>query len=121
MFEVNRSVLILKPRQPFADWLSQLPGAPQVSVEQLRRDSNALLIPHVDDIEPADFLAEHYHTLFSAELADWCEDDSLWPAPLSATLFMSWFDLDIHPVLTDLVSEPLAREAFVPFDLDSAQ
>lgn len=119
MFEVNRSVVILKPRQPFADWLASLPGAPAVALDELRRNGNALLIPHVDDVDPADFLAEHYHALFSAELADWCEDDTLWPPTLSAALFMDWFDIDIHPVLTDLVSSPLAREAFQPFDLGS--
>lgn len=119
MFEVNRSVVILKPRQPFADWLSQLPGAPAVDLAALRSNGNALLIPHVDDLDPADFLAEHFHALFCAELADWCEDDSLWPAERNAALFMDWFDIDIHPVLTDLVSAPLEREAFVPFDLDN--
>lgn len=119
MFEVNRSVLIIKPRQAFADWLSQLPGNPVVELAELRNNGNAVLIPNVDDVDPADFLASHVETLFSAELADWCEDESLWPTPLSATLFMDWFDLDIHPVLTDMVTTPLEREAFVPFDLDS--
>ena len=119
MFEVNRSVLIIKPRQPFADWLKQLPGTPAVDLAELRGNGNAVLIPNVDDVEPADFLASHFESLFSAELADWCEDESLWPTPLSATLFMDWFDLDIHAVLTDMVSAPLEREAFVPFDLDS--
>ena len=56
-------------------------------------------------------------SLFSAELADWCDDDAFWPE-LSPALFSEWFDVEIHSVLTDLVDQPLEREAFIPLDLD---
>ncbi|SCK10438.1 VacJ [Vogesella sp. LIG4] len=120
MYEVNRSVAILKPRQPFLDWLQQLPGSleGQLQLDELRRDCNALLIPAADDYASAeDFVRQHYRTLFGAELADWCDDDAFWP-DMTPQLFLQWFDVEIHSVLTDLVDFPLEREAFVPFDLD---
>ena len=120
MYEVNRSVAILKPRQPFLDWLQQLPGTldGQLQLEELRRDCNALLIPAADDYASAeDFVRQHYRTLFGAELADWCDDEVFWPE-MSPQLFLHWFDVEIHSVLTDLVDFPLEREPFVPFDLD---
>lgn len=120
MYEVNRSIAILKPRQPFLDWLKSLPGGldEQLELVQLRGDCNALLIPAADDYDSADdFVRQHYHSLFAAELADWCEDEAFWPA-LTPALFGEWFDVEIHSVLTDLVEQPLEREAFIPLDLD---
>lgn len=120
MYEVNRSVAVLKPRQAFLDWLLQLPGNLEggLQLEELRRDCNALLIPAADDYASAqDFVHHHYRTLFGAELADWCDDDAFWPE-LTPQLFLQWFDVEIHSVLTDLVDFPLEREPFVPFDLD---
>ena len=55
--------------------------------------------------------------IFAAELADWCEDDSLWP-DLHPDIFAEWFDIRTATVVTDLTAEPLAREAFQPLDLD---
>lgn len=120
MYEVNRSIAILKPRQPFLDWLKSLPGSldGQLELAQLRGDCNALLIPAADDYESAeDFVRQHYRALFSAELADWCDDDAFWPE-LNPALFTEWFDVEIHSVLTYLVDQPLEREAFIPLDLD---
>ncbi|WP_047236189.1 hypothetical protein [Chromobacterium subtsugae] len=121
MFEVNRSVALLRPQAPFLAWLKSLPGGldHNLSLEQLSANCNALLIPPVDDYDDARaFVLAQYRQLFEAELADWCEDDSLWPQNLSPNLFQQWFKLDIHGVLTDLVDQPLEREAFVPLNLD---
>ena len=84
MYEVNRSLFLLIPREPFWHWLHSI-GA---------------------DLSD-----------FTAELADWCEDDSLWP-DLHPDIFAEWFDIRTATVVTDLTAEPLAREAFQPLDLD---
>jgi hypothetical protein len=119
MYEVNRSTALIRPRAPFLEWLENLPGQPEqpFTLEALQRDCNVVLIPPLDDLDEAEeFIAERYETLFSAELADWCEDESLWPE-LSLSLFTEWFEVEIHSVLTDLVDEPLEREPFQPFDV----
>ncbi|EEG08021.1 hypothetical protein [Pseudogulbenkiania ferrooxidans] len=120
MYEVNRSVAIIRPRPPFLDWLKQLPGElnDNVTLASLTRDCNALLIPCADDYDAAEqAVLEQYQQLFQAELADWCDDESLWPTPLTLELFQEWFQLEIHSVLSDIVDEPLERAEFVPFDL----
>lgn len=120
MFEVNRSVAIIRPRAPFLEWLKQLPGElnDNVTLESLTRDCNALLIPCADDYDAAEqAVLEQYQLLFQAELADWCDDETLWPAPLTLERFQEWFQLEIHSVLSDIVDEPLERAEFVPFDL----
>lgn len=48
MYEVNRSVLVIKPKQPFVDWLLSLPfrfDPEEVNLLNLREDCNALLVP----------------------------------------------------------------------------
>ncbi|MCP9758978.1 VacJ [Aquitalea sp. S1-19] len=120
MYEVNRSLVLLKPRQPFLDWLCALPGSQpeEVSLKALRASANALLIPPADDMDMvAGFMSDRLSMLFEAELADWCADETLWPQQRDITLFQAWFDVEIHPIVTDLVDEALEREAFRPFDL----
>ena len=54
MYEVNRSVVIVKPKQPFADWLATLdvewPQYAPPSLMQVREDCNAFFqtFPTVD-------------------------------------------------------------------------
>lgn len=119
MYEVNRSVALLRPRQPFLDWLLALPGIQgDITLEALRQNSNALLVPPDEEGSTATFIAERATSLFEAELADWCEDETLWPADRSARGFLDWFDVEVHGILTDLVDAPLEREAFIPLDTD---
>ena len=121
MYEVNRSVAIVKPKQPFFDWLNSLPFEQDetLTLHALRQDCNALLIPPAEDFEDArEFIRRRWRSIFDAELADWCEDAPLWPEKRTPNLFQQWFDVEVHSVLTDLVSEPLEREAFAELDLD---
>jgi len=122
MYEVNRSIAIIRPKAPFLQWLCGLPGsfdASELTLDVLGQSSNALLIPPADDrTSLIDFVLQHYHSLFQAELADWCEDQSYWPQQLTPALFTQWFEIEIHPVLTDIVDTELAREPFVPLDLN---
>lgn len=120
MYEVNRSIALIRPLAPFHAWLQQLPGGLDggMSLDQLGLDCNALLIPPAEDYTDAQtFILERYQQLFEAELSDWCDDDGLWPETLTLELFQQWFAVEIHSIVTDLVDEPLEREAFVPLEL----
>ncbi|MBN3003892.1 hypothetical protein HNO92_002588 [Chromobacterium alkanivorans] len=120
MYEVNRSIALIRPLAPFHAWLQALPGGldEEISLAHLGQDCNALLIPAAEDYADAQaFVHERYQQLFQAELADWCDDDSLWPEELSLELFQQWFAVEIHSIVTDLVDEALEREAFVPLEL----
>lgn len=122
MFEVNRSVAVLRPKQPFIDWLRTLPGGWDTppSAATLADACNALLVPAHDEPEALRaYVRAHGDTLFAAELADWCDDERLWPEDRSAARFAEWFDIAVFPVVTDLDEAPLEREPFVPFDLDA--
>lgn len=119
MYEVNRSLFLLIPREPFWHWLHSI-GADlsDFTLEDLQDDANAYLTDPCDNTDEIwDNIEGRVEEIFSAELADWCEDDSLWP-DLHPDIFAEWFDIRTATVVTDLTAEPLAREAFQPLDLD---
>ena len=123
MYEVNRSVLVLVPQAPFWNWLSHLPDIDLdgLELEDLQADSNAYLIDPVDEEEEAwEMISAKVDTIFSAELADWCEDSSLWP-DLHPDTFFEWFDVRLSSILTDLSHTDLSREAFEPIDLNDPE
>ncbi len=124
MYEVNRSVVIVKPKQPFADWLATLdvewPQDAPPSLMQLREDCNAFLIPPAEDVMDAkDYIRQHWQDIFEGELADWTEDESEWPAKRTPNIFQQWFEVELHSVLTDLCEDSLDRESFVPIALNA--
>ena len=122
MYEVNRSVLVLVPQAPFWNWLSHLPDIDLdgLELEDLQADSNAYLIDPVDEEEAWEMISAKVDTIFSAELADWCEDSSLWP-DLHPDIFFEWFDVRLSSILTDLSHTDLSREAFEPIDLNDPE
>ena len=123
MYEVNRSVLVLVPQAPFWNWLSHLSDIDLdgLELEDLQADSNAYLIDPVDEEEEAwEMISAKVDTIFSAELADWCEDSSLWP-DLHPDIFFEWFDVRLSSILTDLSHAPLERETFEPLDLNDPE
>jgi hypothetical protein len=49
---INRGVAIIKPKQPFLAWLGGLPQPMDSSLNELRKDCTAILIPDsLDDIK----------------------------------------------------------------------
>ena len=119
MYEVNRSVFLLVPLEPFWAWLQSLHDIDleQLSLDILQQDANAYLTSASEDIDNLWVeIEQRYEDIFAAELADWCEDESLWP-DLSFENFRNWFGVQFSTVVTDLAQEELAREAFVPIAL----
>lgn len=109
MYELDRAVAIIKPRQPFLDWVRGLPGTPLegiLTLEQLRRDCTALLIPQLDEeAEEMAFVYDLWEDLFEGELAAWSGDEGLWPESRTVETFIQWFDVEIHSTVVDVVDD----------------
>ena len=118
MYEVNRSVFLLIPLDPFWNWLQSLSiDLSEYSLEDLQADANAYLVNPCDNADEVwDEIEARFEEIFAAELADWCEDESHWP-DLHPDIFTAWFDIQLSSILTDLSAKPVEREAFVPLDL----
>ncbi len=54
MYAINRSIAIIRQKQPFVDWANQLPDAEiNSSLDDFKTDCLAVLIPDYDTDEEA--------------------------------------------------------------------
>ena len=98
---VNRSALIVRPKQPFLDWAMRLDDSglvPSIDDEQ-----TVYLIPEYDDDDhAAEILKLVFAEVFERELFEWHTDEAAWPKDRTFALFREWFDVEFHSVVEDL-------------------
>jgi hypothetical protein len=108
-YVVERSIVVIKPKQPFLDWINNnlaISNETLLDLSNIRIDCNSYLIPEINEIEDGvAYVDEVYEALFQLELASWSEDQSLWPQELSLKMFWEWFDIEISPTLIDLTED----------------
>ncbi|HSH82471.1 MAG TPA: hypothetical protein VLA19_28405 [Herpetosiphonaceae bacterium] len=111
---INRAVAVIKPRQPYLDWAKSIPGpADDVTLDEVRTDCTAILIPDFDDPAEAEaFIATIAGDLFEMELDSWDRDPRTWPVNRSYAIFREWFDVEIHSIVLDASDDDLIREAY---------
>lgn len=108
---VNRSVLIVKAKEPFQQWLRSLPDPEDASLAEINEDNSVYLIPeYEDDSEKEKVLKLVYGEIFEEQLDDWWRDEKDWPKDRNLTLFKKWFDVEFHSVVIDLVDDELVSE-----------
>ena len=111
MKSVYRTVVIVKPRQPFVEWINTSPelemGDHPTSVEELQQDCNAYLVPETIALEEAlEQLEPLKPRLFEMELEGWLLNQRGWPKERTAEVFDQWFALEAHSAVWDLADEP---------------
>lgn len=110
--------MVVKPKQPFLDWiLSVDEDDAHLELETLRKDSNAYLIPEWEtDEEQTEILLWCADFVFEEELWAWYTDKDLWPIKRDAEMFNEWFDVEFHSLVFDVDDEtPLEH---VRYDVD---
>lgn len=103
MNSLNRQVAVVKPKEPYVDWVNSLPGMDEpVTIEFLNNDCTALLIPVYDnDIGSLKFIKRVYKEIFEIELNSWVTDKKYWPHKRPYALFREWFKIEIHSEVYD--------------------
>ena len=91
---LNRSAIVVKPRQPFLDWLHTAdPTSRNLSLRELVQEPTIYLIPECDTEEDVrGVLQELCEEMFVEQLASWFTDESTWPVDRSIDVFCCWFD-----------------------------
>jgi hypothetical protein len=109
MLTLNRSALVIKPKQPFLDRLNRAdPTSSALSLGELVREPAIYLIPECDTEEDvADVLGELCERIFVEQLAGWFTNSTTWPQDRGFDVFCCWFDYQNHSMLIDLCDEPL--------------
>lgn len=109
---VNRSLLIVKAREPFREWVASLPGKSKITLRDLNSGCKAYLIPEIEDNQQCDEILERmFADLFVEQLFKWCIDDVKWPRNRTYTLFNRWFEPDFYPVVADTVASDVVAGA----------
>jgi hypothetical protein len=99
---VNRSLLILKAKEPFREWVASLPGKHKITIRDINSGCKAYLIPEFEDDHQKDVILETmYSDIFVEKLFQWCIDDVKWPKNRTFTLFNRWFEPEFYPVVED--------------------
>ena len=109
MSEINRSLIILRTKQPFLDWARSLDDeSKDLTLESLNEESTAYLIPEIlEDSDQEEFLKTFYDTLFEEQLEGWWTDETAWPQPRDLKMFLNWFEVEFHSLVFDLCDEPI--------------
>jgi hypothetical protein len=112
MDTLNRSAVVVKPKQPFLDWLHAVdPTSLDLTLLDLVQEPTIYLIPECDPNEDvAEVLRELSEEIFEEQLAGWYADNSTWPPDRSFKVFCRWFDYQHHSILVDLSDEPLIHD-----------
>ena len=94
---------MLRAKQPFEDWVRQLPHGPgpPEPIDLV----TAFATPELPTQADADrWLAEHYEDMFERLLMPWAEM-ACWPADRSFATFQAWFDIVFAPNVDDMRDE----------------
>lgn len=111
-FTLNRTVVLLVPKQPFLDWINNVdPDDQTLTVEDLRDDNEVFLIPQFNDNSDAEkWVGKRWDSLFEHMLMGWVDDEMTWPQDRTLAMFHEWFDIEIHSMAWDLSDDPLFVE-----------
>lgn len=106
---LNRSAVVVKPRQPFLEWLhTSDPTSGNITLDELEQDPTIYLIPECDrkgDIQKV--LRKLCGEIFVEQLAAWWTDEKSWPKDRGFAVFCRWFEWQHHSLLIDLCDEPV--------------
>lgn len=108
---VNRSAVIVKPRQPYLKWTRQTDaeGLAESVFETFDEDPSVYLLPGYEDpVSQQRVLERFLPLLFEGLLKDWSLEEATWPKDRTFERFCEWFEVQMSSVVDDLhVAEPL--------------
>jgi len=112
MYTINRSIAILRIKQPFVDWANELPDAEiKSSLDDFKTDCLAILIPDYDTDEEAEGdINEIYEDIFTQILSEWSTEESWWPQDRTNGIFWQWFEVELHSIVMDSSAEPIEED-----------
>lgn len=114
VYSIDRGIAVIKPRQPFLDWIRNLPDPEhQITLEELRSDCVSILVPEREsDQDGMKFIRANHSWIFEVMLHGWWTDEASWPVKRDWKTFLEWFDVEFHSEVIDLTSHPIHKEEY---------
>ncbi len=112
MIAINRTAIVVKPAQPFLDWLHRAdPTSKDLSLDDLQREATVYLLPEMDnEAEALECLEEFCGQMFEEQLDGWYRVPSAWPGRRDLEAFDHWFAWGFHSMVVDPGDEELLQE-----------
>ena len=113
MVTINRTAILVKPGQPFLDWLHQAdPSSANLKLEDLRLEPTIYVLPECEsENEAREHLEIVCGEIFEEQLDGCYRVPSSWPQRRDLEAFNDWFEWSFHSVIVDLCSDPLMEDA----------
>jgi len=103
MGTINRSALLVKPAQPFLEWLHRVdPTSAHLTLGDLALEPTIYLLPEWETNE-----------IFEEQLDGWYRVPTVWPAARDLRAFLLWFDCSFHSMVVDVCDERLRHTDMV--------
>lgn len=97
---LKRSAIVIKPLQPFFDWL--LSHDPGMNITEEIGEATVYLLPDFETIREIEkWLKKNFNELFSEQLFQWYIDESMWPKKRTFKMFGEWFEYSLHTMIFD--------------------
>ncbi len=97
---INRSVLIIRRKKPFYDWLAVMDPNDRNLMEESEHD--VYLLPDFDEVSQMEkWLKKNFDSLFCDQLNNWYTDENVWPQARNFKMFNEWFDYSLHTMIYD--------------------
>ncbi|MCX6150862.1 MAG: hypothetical protein NTX22_10080 [Ignavibacteriales bacterium] len=110
MYALDRQLVVIKPKQPFYNWLKNI-NKRKISLEDIRGDCTAFLIPVSDNLSDAEkYIRSKFTEIFDMELSEWNIDEKLWPNDRTVEMFKEWFDVYFHSTIIDTVEKEILKD-----------
>jgi len=107
MAMLNRTAIILIPKQPYADWANSIDDGPRFEISEANDNLTVFLGPDLDTVEEIDaFVTKHFQLFFGHWLFGWSTDPAQWPQRRTRRMFRDWFEVRIHTMVEDVVDAP---------------
>ncbi len=108
---INRSALVVRPRQRFLRWAASLDAKAAGHAKALESRVAIYLVPEDPNGEgESPPLEEYFEGIFARELEAWSTDEWQWPIRRDLATFREWFDVTAESMVVDLGTGPVRVE-----------
>ena len=111
---LNRGLVILRPKEPFIQWMLQSDPGNSPPRDELTQSSTYLIPEFQSEQESWDWIQANSSLLFEIALNEWDGDESTWPTVRDWVTLNEWFQVEFVDLVWDLVDEPLTSDPEAP-------
>lgn len=109
MHSINRTAVVVKPKQPFVDWIKQ--DDEDFDVTDIMGDGTIFLISEFDYLDDArKYIEKSYDDLFMFMIEGCVNFNCHIPTNRTYKMFQEWFSYEICSEVFDLVNGLIEKE-----------